>query len=153
MDHEPRDAHPEAADEDAQNGAWEDDPFAEPPADDDAAALAGDAAPDSDLDACPLCGTEGFRLVGEERVYGYAGIALDREPDGSWTARWDGGTEMDWGSSRTTVYLCRDCDAVLPEWYARWLDDLLNNDRRPTHTSEWAEPPGAAEPAGEGTTT
>ncbi len=94
-----------------------------------------------DLTICPNCGTPGFRLASEERVYGYASIVLEGTPVTGFTAEWGGETDMDWNSSTTMVYLCRDCDSVLPEWYAILLDGLLDNLREPTHTSEWHQQP------------
>lgn len=90
-----------------------------------------------DLRVCPHCGRADFRLVSEERLYGYADIRLAGDPAAGFTAEWAGATEMDWASSTTTVYLCRDCDGVLPEWYAAVLDGLLGTVREPTPTTEW----------------
>ena len=82
-----------------------------------------------DLRTCPHCGRHPFRLVSEERIYGYAGIVLDDDPATGFTAEWGGETDMDWNSSKTTCYLCRSCNSVLPEDYAQALDVLLGNSR------------------------
>ena len=83
-----------------------------------------------DLTVCPRCGAQDFRLASEERLTAYADIHLERDEGGGLSARWSGNIDVDWDTSSTSCYLCRECGGVLPEWYAALLDGMLGN-RRP----------------------
>lgn len=86
------------------------------------------------LTVCPGCGKQHFRLASEEALFGLADITLFAEGE-ELTAEWGSYTQINWETSTTTCYVCRECYTRLPEAYAKALDDLLGNSREPHRAS------------------
>ena len=87
--------------------------------------------PPTDFGSCPTCGKTGAEFYPEtiEVLSGNAGINLFRDKT-TYTADWDGTTEVNYDSSVTVAYRCGWCLESLPESHAFYLDQLLGIDRR-----------------------
>lgn len=64
--------------------------------------------------SCPHCGSS-ESLATTEQLTGYAGCTLTVNEAGEIEPTHDGYTDIDWDSSRTTGYWCKDCGTSLSE--------------------------------------